>query len=112
MPPQAAYGRDIAMAFTFWKREAPERHLAAEHRGGWYADPFGTAARRWHDSIDGWTDRVEGPGEPPDATGLARMDEAAASSGESTGSATPDGEPVPLSRPVDLKYMQRAARDR
>lgn len=27
--------------------------------GGWYEDPYGTGARRWHDG-HGWTDRVEG----------------------------------------------------
>ena len=49
------------MAFRFRKRTeattAPDKPS-----GGWYADPYGTAARRWYDDRDGWTDRVQGEG--------------------------------------------------
>lgn len=44
--------------------------------GGWYADPYGAAARRWYDDHLGWTDRVQGAGLEPDKTGMARVDEA------------------------------------
>jgi hypothetical protein len=44
--------------------------------GGWYADPYGTAARRWYDDHGGWTDQVQGAGREPDKTGVARVDEA------------------------------------
>ena len=47
-----------------------------ELSGGWYADPYGGAARRWHDNTQGWTDRVQGAGLEPDKTGMARVDEA------------------------------------
>ena len=61
-----------------WERhKVVERDESSGRRGGWYADPFGTAARRWYDQVSGWTDRVQGPGEAPDKTGLARMDDAA-----------------------------------
>lgn len=63
------------MAFRFRKRTeataAPDKPS-----GGWYADPYGTAARRWYDDRDGWTDRVQGEGLEPDKTGVARVDEA------------------------------------
>ena len=42
--------------------------------GGWYADPYGAAARRWYDNQRGWTDRVQGAGLEPDKTGVARVD--------------------------------------
>jgi hypothetical protein len=48
-----------------------------ESSGGWYADPYGAAARRWYDNVKGWSDRVEGEGQEPDKTGLARLDAAA-----------------------------------
>ena len=48
-----------------------------EHSGGWYADPFGAAARRWFDNVSGWSNRVQEPGRAPDRTGVARVDEAA-----------------------------------
>ena len=35
-----------------------------EHSGGWYADPFGAAARRWFDNVSGWSNRVQEPGKP------------------------------------------------
>ena len=44
--------------------------------GGWYADPYGKAARRWYDDHRGWTDRVQGAGLAPAKTGVARVDEA------------------------------------
>ena len=62
------------MAFTF--RKAAPTATNSKRSGGWYADPYGAAARRWYDSVDGWTDRVEGAGLDPDKTGLARVDEA------------------------------------
>jgi hypothetical protein len=43
--------------------------------GGWYADPYGEASRRWYDEQRGWTDRVQGAGLEPDKTGMARVDE-------------------------------------
>jgi hypothetical protein len=63
------------MALRF--RKTPE--TTAEEReasGGWYADPYGAAARRWYDDTEGWTDRVQGEGHEPDKTGVARVDEA------------------------------------
>ena len=49
--------------------------------GGWYADPYGAAARRWYDDTQGWTDRVQGEGLEPDRTGIERVDEASNHSG-------------------------------
>jgi hypothetical protein len=81
----------------------------SEQSGGWYADPFGHAARRWYDNVAGWSsDRVEGAGEAPDKTGLARTDVAAIRSEDSTRPLDADGNPAPLSRPVDSKYMADA----
>jgi hypothetical protein len=60
-----------------------------ERAGGWYSDPFGTAARRWYDNIRGWTDDVQGEGREPDKTGVARLDEAAAEPLEPATSAAP-----------------------
>lgn len=61
------------MAFRF--RKTPEKTAEqSKSAGGWYADPYGTAARRWYDECDGWTDKVQGDGEEPDKTGVARVD--------------------------------------
>jgi flavin reductase (DIM6/NTAB) family NADH-FMN oxidoreductase RutF len=65
------------MAFMF--RKVARTAAKSKHSGGWYADPYGAAARRWYDSVDGWTDRVEGAGLHPDKTGVARIDDANAS---------------------------------
>jgi hypothetical protein len=65
------------MAFRF--RKTPETTAELEQRnssGGWYADPYGAAARRWYDETQGWTDRVQEEGHEPDKTGVARVDEA------------------------------------
>ena len=78
-----------------------------EHSGGWYADPFGAAARRWFDNVSGWSNRVQEPGRAPDRTGVARVDEAAVAH-DSTREVGPDGKPVPLSRPVDPQYLASA----
>ncbi len=77
------------MTFTFRKI----RVTSAEQpkpSGGWYADPYGAAARRWYDDTLGWTDRVQGAGLEPDKTGMARVDEASTN--------TPPGQPDPLIR--------------
>lgn len=66
------------MTFTF-RKAAPPAATQSKHSGAWYADPYGAAARRWYDSVDGWTDRVEGAGLDPETTGIARVDEANAS---------------------------------
>jgi hypothetical protein len=100
------------MGFSLRKDKVAERGETPGGRGGWYADPFGTAARRWYDQISGWTDRVQEPGEAPDKTGLARMDEAAVAAADATRSLDSDGEPMPLSRPVDPKYMANATNAR
>ena len=65
------------MTFRFRKTVVgtAEPHKPA---GGWYADPYGAAARRWYDNRLGWTDRVQGAGLEPDKTGMARVDEASA----------------------------------
>ena len=67
------------MAFRF--RKTPE--TPAEPRkpsGGWYADPFGAASRRWYDDTQGWTDQVQGEGLEPDKIGVTRVDDAMESS--------------------------------
>lgn len=66
------------MAFGF-RRVALKKAEPREASGGWYADPFGSAARRWYDDKQGWTDRVQGPGLEPDKTGVARIDDPVAS---------------------------------
>jgi hypothetical protein len=66
------------MAFRF-RRVVLKEAEPREPSGGWYADPFGSAARRWYDDRQGWTDRVQGPGLEPDKTGVARIDEPVAS---------------------------------
>jgi hypothetical protein len=96
------------MALRFGKRKPAQDAQAPERRGGWYADPYGNAARRWYDQVDGWTDRVQEAGQTPDKTGLARMDEAAVADSETSVREEIDGHPVPLSRPVDPRYMLNA----
>jgi hypothetical protein len=95
------------MAFRFRGGKVREADLP-EPSGGWYADPYGTAARRWYDSINGWSDRVQDPGQPPDKTGLARMDEAAVAPDHSPRPLNADGKPVPLSRDVDPEDLADA----
>jgi hypothetical protein len=85
-------------------RGAEPRELS----GGWYADPYGAAARRWYDKSGGWSDRVQGAGQNPDKTGLVRMDQAAVAPAHTTRPLDGAGKPVPLSRPVDPKYMADA----
>lgn len=62
------------MAFRFRRTPRTTAELG-EPSGGWYADPYGAAARRWYDDTRGWTDRVQGAGLEPDKTGMARVDE-------------------------------------
>ena len=78
-----------------------------EHPGGWYADPYGLAARRWFDNHTGWSDRVQEAGKAPDKTGVIRVDEAALAR-DWTRELDADGNPVPLSRPVDPQYLANA----
>jgi hypothetical protein len=94
------------MAFMFQKDKVEEK--TAEDSGNWYADPYGDGARRWYDDRKGWTDRVEGVGEAPDKTGLARLDEAAADTDGTPAELDADGNPAPLSRPVDASMLGRA----
>jgi len=101
------------MAFGFRRnRVMPRSESADHHGGGWYADPYGAAARRWYDNVHGWTDRVQHAGQAPDKTGLARLDEAAVTATGSARPVDPDGKPTPLSRPADPLYMASAIRDR
>ncbi len=95
------------MAFRFRSGKSRVAEPAA-HSGGWYADPYGTAARRWYDNISGWTDRVQDAGQAPDKTGLVRMDEAAVAPDHAPRLLDADGKPVPLSRPVDPKDLADA----
>jgi hypothetical protein len=95
------------MAFRSRRSAAPVPE-PVEDSGAWYADPFGTAARRWYDHRGGWSDRVEGEGEAPDQTGVARMDEAAISQAGSVRPVDENGKLLPLSRPVDRKHMADA----
>jgi hypothetical protein len=99
--------KEIEMAFWSTKDKAVEAE-EGERSGGWYADPFGKSARRWYDDRSGWSDRVEGEGETPDKTGLARLDEAAVAPEHADRSVDADGKLEPLSRPVDAKYMADA----
>ena len=99
----------IAVAFTFRKGKVCGAKSSG-HSGGWYADPYGTAARRWYDNISGWSERVQGAGQPPDKTGLARPDEAAVASDAPTRRVDGDGKPAPLSRPIDPRYMASTRR--
>jgi len=102
------------VAFRLRKDKGKEKVLP-ERAGGWYADPYGQAARRWFDVARGWTDRVEGAGQRPDKTGPPGVDEAAASSdGAAATSDGPsddvdaNGKPAPLSRAVDSRMSGRA----
>jgi hypothetical protein len=97
------------MALTFRRHKAHENEKESrEHSGGWFADPYGVGARRWYDDVSGWSKRVEGEGQAPDLTGLARTDEAAVTPDGTTRPVDEDGTLVPLSRPVDPKYMADA----
>ena len=94
------------MPFKFQRDKVDEK--AADRSGNWYADPYGDGARRWYDDRAGWTDRVEGMGQAPDKTGLARLDHAAADTDGSPPDLDADGNPAPLSRPVDAGMLGRA----
>jgi hypothetical protein len=91
-----------------FQKDKVEKKESAGGSEGWYADPYGAGARRWYDATRGWTDRVEGEGQAPDKTGLARMDEAAESSDDSADDVDADGKPEPLSRPVDPGMLGKA----
>jgi hypothetical protein len=94
------------MAFRFRSGKVREAVSPAEPAGGWYADPYGTAARRWYDPVHGWSaDRVQEAGHAPDKTGLARMDEAAVAPDHAPRLLDEDGKPLPLSRHVDTKDL-------
>ena len=95
------------MALTFRKGKA-HGVKSPEHSGSWYADPYGIGARRWHDSLNGWSNRVEGAGQAPEKTGMARLDEAAVEPVNSPRHVGEDGKPAPLSRPVDAQYLATA----
>jgi hypothetical protein len=95
------------MAFTF-RRDKVQKTESAERSGGWYADPYGVGARRWYDNVSGWSQRVEGEGQAPDKTGLARLDEAAVTPDGSPRPVDEHGKPLPLSRAVDPKDMADA----
>ena len=95
------------MAFAFRKGK-PQEAKPREHSGGWFPDPYGIAARRWYDVTTGWSERVDGAGQVPDKTGLARMDEAAVAPDDWSRPVDADGKLAPLSRPVDPKYMANA----
>lgn len=82
------------MAFMFRKAARPPTE--SKRSGGWYADPYGAAARRWYDSVDGWTDRVEATDLEPDKTGVARVDAANASVNARTEPSTIDGTPTAM----------------
>lgn len=94
-----------AVAF---RRDKVHEAEPAEHSGGWYPDPYGTAARRWFDNVSGWSERVQRAGQAPDKTGLVRIDEAAVAPDDSTRHVGEDGKPVRLSRPVDPEYLANA----
>ncbi len=85
------------MAFTFRKAaQTADQQSEHEHSGGWYSDPYGVAARRWYDSTDGWTDRVEGAGLDPEKTGITRVDEANAPVHARTEHSDLDGTPTAM----------------
>jgi len=96
------------MAFTSRAGRVHEEAKSPERPGHWYPDPYGTAARRWYEETSGWSDRVEGEGQAPDKTGLARMDEAAAAPADWPRHVDADGKVTPLSRPVDPEHMANA----
>ena len=91
------------MTFIFRSNNVSEAD-PTEHPGGWYADPYGLAARRWFDNLDGWSDRVQEAGKQPDKTGVTRVDEAAVARDWSR-ELDAEGKLVPLSRPVDPRYL-------
>ena len=95
------------MALTFRKGDTHEVK-SPERSGAWYADPYGIGARRWYDSLNGWSNRVDGAGQVPEKTGMARLDEAAVAPVNSPRDVDKDGKPVPLSRPVDARYLATA----
>ncbi len=95
------------MAVTSRERKIHEAQ-SPQRSGRWYPDPYGTAARRWYEEATGWSDRVEGAGQAPDKTGLARMDEAAVAPLDWPRHVDADGTLTPLSRPVDPKHMANA----
>jgi hypothetical protein len=91
-----------------FQKDKVENQGLAEGSGDWYADPYGGGARRWYDNRKGWTDRVQGVGEDPDKTGLARTDQAASATDDSREDVDADGNPAPLSRHVDAGMLGRA----
>jgi hypothetical protein len=95
------------MAFMFLKDKVDKKE-SSQRSGDWYADPYGEGARRWFDETRGWTDRIEGAGQEPDKTGLARMDEAAESNDDSPDHLDADGKSARLSRPVDPSMLGHA----
>jgi hypothetical protein len=95
------------MVITF-RRNKVHKAEASEHSGGWYPDPYGAGARRWFDNVSGWSDRVLKAGQAPDKTGLIRMDEAAVAPPHQIRRVDEEGNPVPLSRPVDRRYLANA----
>lgn len=95
------------MALSF-RRGSVREAKSREHAGAWYADPYGTAARRWYDNVSGWSDRVQDAGQTPDKTGLVRIDEAAVAPHNALRLLDEDGKPLLLSRPVDPKDMADA----
>lgn len=96
------------MPFMFQKHKVDEVEESPGRSADWYADPYGAAARRWYDPARGWTDRVEGAGQEPEKTGLARIDRAAESTDDSTDDVDANGKPARLSRPVDPGMLGRA----
>ena len=104
---KGARRKEFAMAFGFRRGKVRETE-SREHSGGWYADPYGTAARRWYDDVSGWSDRVQDAGHTPDRTGLVRIDEAAVAADHAPRLLDADGTPLPLSRRVDPKDMADA----
>jgi len=95
------------MAFLF-KKDKVNEEKSPGSASDWYPDSYGEGARRWFDKTEGWTDRVEGAGQEPDKTGLARMDEAAESSDDSPDHLDADGKPAKLSRVVDPGMLGKA----
>jgi hypothetical protein len=75
------------MAFLSRKDKVVKQEQA-ESSGGWYSDPYGQAARRWYDNVQGWSDRVEGKGEQPDKTGVQRLDDEASGAATDSSSET------------------------
>jgi hypothetical protein len=105
---RSALWKEIPMAILFKKEDKVDEEDSPGRSSDWYADPYGEGARRFFDKTKGWTDQVEGVGEKPDKTGLARMDEAAESTDASSEHVDADGEPAKLSRPVDAGMLGQA----